>query len=220
MVPATLIRMRNEVDIPVLRKDLGRMKVGSSAWDRAHKESIRAALVAGRGASTIREKSGFYTEAKALMVPVGMQQLGGCGLVRNGKIISLKRSAKWCGMGKWLKIPETLPPPERHAAGAEGEGSMADAHEQQEQPLSVAAGAGGEGSMADGPQQQQQQLSPHCPEVIVMEDFPSKPTRQQHRQRAQHRRLTQQQKEHKQAKVCQPPQGPLEEGKRALDKGI
>eukprot|EP00983_Pelagomonas_calceolata_P023314 734359-Pelagomonas_calceolata.AAC.1 len=47
----------NEVDISILRKDLGRTKVGSSAWDRAHKESIRAALVAGRGASTIREKT-------------------------------------------------------------------------------------------------------------------------------------------------------------------
>eukprot|EP00983_Pelagomonas_calceolata_P013160 420444-Pelagomonas_calceolata.AAC.1 len=41
----------NKVDIPVLRRDLGRIMVGLSAWDRAHKESIRAALVAGRGAS-------------------------------------------------------------------------------------------------------------------------------------------------------------------------
>eukprot|EP00983_Pelagomonas_calceolata_P009294 300212-Pelagomonas_calceolata.AAC.1 len=53
---------------------------------------------------------------------------------------------------------------------------MSDAHEQQ-QPLSDAAGAGGVGSMADGPQHQQQ-LPPHCPEVIVLEDFPAKPSSQ------------------------------------------
>eukprot|EP00983_Pelagomonas_calceolata_P064642 1148225-Pelagomonas_calceolata.AAC.2 len=47
----------NKVDIPVLRRDFERIKVGLSAWDRAHKEGIRAALVAGRGASTIRKNS-------------------------------------------------------------------------------------------------------------------------------------------------------------------
>eukprot|EP00983_Pelagomonas_calceolata_P048859 1141249-Pelagomonas_calceolata.AAC.1 len=46
----------NKVDISVLRRDLGRIKVDLLAWDRVHKESIRTALVPGRGVSTIREK--------------------------------------------------------------------------------------------------------------------------------------------------------------------
>eukprot|EP00983_Pelagomonas_calceolata_P008455 276445-Pelagomonas_calceolata.AAC.1 len=44
-----------KVDVPVLRRDLRGTKVGLSAWNRAHKENIRAALVLGRGASAIRE---------------------------------------------------------------------------------------------------------------------------------------------------------------------
>eukprot|EP00983_Pelagomonas_calceolata_P117575 1160428-Pelagomonas_calceolata.AAC.11 len=43
------------MDVPVLRRDLSRIKVGSSSWDREHKESIRAALAPSRGANTIRE---------------------------------------------------------------------------------------------------------------------------------------------------------------------
>eukprot|EP00983_Pelagomonas_calceolata_P008138 264713-Pelagomonas_calceolata.AAC.1 len=45
----------NKVYVPVLRRDLGKIKVRLSTWDRAHKDSIRAALVLSRGASTIRE---------------------------------------------------------------------------------------------------------------------------------------------------------------------
>eukprot|EP00983_Pelagomonas_calceolata_P048609 1141135-Pelagomonas_calceolata.AAC.2 len=45
----------NKVDVPTLRRDLGRIKVSLSAWDRALKDSIRAALAPGRGASTLRE---------------------------------------------------------------------------------------------------------------------------------------------------------------------
>eukprot|EP00983_Pelagomonas_calceolata_P025308 793924-Pelagomonas_calceolata.AAC.1 len=41
------------MNVPVLRKDLSRIKVVRSIWDRAHKDSIRAALVPGRGANTI-----------------------------------------------------------------------------------------------------------------------------------------------------------------------
>eukprot|EP00983_Pelagomonas_calceolata_P054117 1143571-Pelagomonas_calceolata.AAC.2 len=44
----------NKMNVPVLRKDLSRIKVGKPTWDRAH-NSIRAALVSGRGASTSRE---------------------------------------------------------------------------------------------------------------------------------------------------------------------
>eukprot|EP00983_Pelagomonas_calceolata_P051464 1142424-Pelagomonas_calceolata.AAC.4 len=33
----------NKVNVPILRRDLCRIKVGGSAWDRAHKDSIRAA---------------------------------------------------------------------------------------------------------------------------------------------------------------------------------
>eukprot|EP00983_Pelagomonas_calceolata_P023363 735420-Pelagomonas_calceolata.AAC.1 len=44
----------NKMYVPVLRRDLGGIKVGLSAWNRAHKESNRAALVPGRGASNIR----------------------------------------------------------------------------------------------------------------------------------------------------------------------
>eukprot|EP00983_Pelagomonas_calceolata_P121834 1160839-Pelagomonas_calceolata.AAC.6 len=47
----------NKVNVPVLGRDLIRVKVGRSAWDRAHKANVRAALVPGRGASTIREKT-------------------------------------------------------------------------------------------------------------------------------------------------------------------
>eukprot|EP00983_Pelagomonas_calceolata_P042862 1138686-Pelagomonas_calceolata.AAC.2 len=45
----------SKINIPVLRRDLSRMKVGRSAWDRAHKGSIRAALVLDR-ANNIGEK--------------------------------------------------------------------------------------------------------------------------------------------------------------------
>eukprot|EP00983_Pelagomonas_calceolata_P069561 1150406-Pelagomonas_calceolata.AAC.2 len=45
----------NKMNVLVLRKDLSRINVCGSAWDRAHKCSIRVALVSGRGASTIRE---------------------------------------------------------------------------------------------------------------------------------------------------------------------
>eukprot|EP00983_Pelagomonas_calceolata_P064817 1148298-Pelagomonas_calceolata.AAC.1 len=79
--------MFNKVNVPVLRRDLVRIKVSLCAWDRAHEDSIRAALVPGRGANAIRRTQsgiarmiqtcltkGFYTEAnlKAHMVPVGM----------------------------------------------------------------------------------------------------------------------------------------------------
>eukprot|EP00983_Pelagomonas_calceolata_P004176 135709-Pelagomonas_calceolata.AAC.1 len=47
----------NKVNFSVLRSDLRRIKVSLSAWDRSHKEDIRAALVPGRGASTIRKNS-------------------------------------------------------------------------------------------------------------------------------------------------------------------
>eukprot|EP00983_Pelagomonas_calceolata_P055352 1144116-Pelagomonas_calceolata.AAC.1 len=40
------------VNVPVLRRDLSRIKVGGSAWDRAHDDRTRTALVPGRGAST------------------------------------------------------------------------------------------------------------------------------------------------------------------------
>eukprot|EP00983_Pelagomonas_calceolata_P041146 1137937-Pelagomonas_calceolata.AAC.3 len=49
-------RLVNKVNIPVLKRDLGRVKVSLSTWDRAHKDSVRAALVPVRGADTIREK--------------------------------------------------------------------------------------------------------------------------------------------------------------------
>eukprot|EP00983_Pelagomonas_calceolata_P018397 575972-Pelagomonas_calceolata.AAC.1 len=45
----------NKMDVPILGRYLSRIKLGRPAWDRAHKDSIRAALVLGRGASTIRE---------------------------------------------------------------------------------------------------------------------------------------------------------------------
>eukprot|EP00983_Pelagomonas_calceolata_P007014 228190-Pelagomonas_calceolata.AAC.1 len=45
----------NKMNVPVLGSDLPRIKVGRPGWDRAHKDSIRTALVSGRGASTIRE---------------------------------------------------------------------------------------------------------------------------------------------------------------------
>eukprot|EP00983_Pelagomonas_calceolata_P122197 1160884-Pelagomonas_calceolata.AAC.15 len=43
------------MNVPVLGRDLSRIKVGSLSWDRAHKDSVRAALVSGRGASTVLE---------------------------------------------------------------------------------------------------------------------------------------------------------------------
>eukprot|EP00983_Pelagomonas_calceolata_P056413 1144581-Pelagomonas_calceolata.AAC.13 len=33
----------NKMNIPLLRRNLGSIKVGGSAWDRAHKDGIRAA---------------------------------------------------------------------------------------------------------------------------------------------------------------------------------
>eukprot|EP00983_Pelagomonas_calceolata_P075602 1153086-Pelagomonas_calceolata.AAC.3 len=67
------------MNVPVLgRDDLSMIKVGRPAWDRVHKHSIRAALVLGRGAITVRENpasipirdapafaEGFNTDAKA-----------------------------------------------------------------------------------------------------------------------------------------------------------
>eukprot|EP00983_Pelagomonas_calceolata_P023503 740009-Pelagomonas_calceolata.AAC.1 len=47
----------NKMNVPVLGRDLGRIQVGKPAWDRAHEDSIRAALVPGKGASTIRKKT-------------------------------------------------------------------------------------------------------------------------------------------------------------------
>eukprot|EP00983_Pelagomonas_calceolata_P016303 515412-Pelagomonas_calceolata.AAC.1 len=44
------------MNVPILRRDFGTIKVVRSTWDRAHKDSIRATLVSSRGASTIREK--------------------------------------------------------------------------------------------------------------------------------------------------------------------
>eukprot|EP00983_Pelagomonas_calceolata_P008984 292160-Pelagomonas_calceolata.AAC.8 len=41
----------------LFEEDISRIKVGRSASDRAHKDSTRAALVPGRGASTIRENT-------------------------------------------------------------------------------------------------------------------------------------------------------------------
>eukprot|EP00983_Pelagomonas_calceolata_P028779 901900-Pelagomonas_calceolata.AAC.1 len=43
------------MNVPILRRDPNRANVCGSAWDRAHKDSIRATSVSGRGASTIRE---------------------------------------------------------------------------------------------------------------------------------------------------------------------
>eukprot|EP00983_Pelagomonas_calceolata_P037565 1136394-Pelagomonas_calceolata.AAC.10 len=45
----------NKTDVPVLGRDLSRINVSGSAWDGAHKDSVRAALVPGSGASTSRE---------------------------------------------------------------------------------------------------------------------------------------------------------------------
>eukprot|EP00983_Pelagomonas_calceolata_P042779 1138649-Pelagomonas_calceolata.AAC.1 len=41
------------MNVPILRRGFGRIKVVRSTWDRAHKYSIRATLVSGRGASII-----------------------------------------------------------------------------------------------------------------------------------------------------------------------
>eukprot|EP00983_Pelagomonas_calceolata_P117012 1160375-Pelagomonas_calceolata.AAC.3 len=41
----------NKMNGPVSRRDFSRIKVGRSAWDRAHKDSISVTLVPGRGAS-------------------------------------------------------------------------------------------------------------------------------------------------------------------------
>eukprot|EP00983_Pelagomonas_calceolata_P097863 1158288-Pelagomonas_calceolata.AAC.6 len=48
----------NKVNVPVLRRDLSRIKLVRPVWDRVHKDSIRAALVPARGASSIRENPG------------------------------------------------------------------------------------------------------------------------------------------------------------------
>eukprot|EP00983_Pelagomonas_calceolata_P044982 1139512-Pelagomonas_calceolata.AAC.2 len=55
-VPVSRLRVLSlpVVNVPVSQKNLSRIKVGGPAWDRAHKDSIRAALVSGRGASTIK----------------------------------------------------------------------------------------------------------------------------------------------------------------------
>eukprot|EP00983_Pelagomonas_calceolata_P028458 891123-Pelagomonas_calceolata.AAC.1 len=39
------------MNVPVMRRDLSRINVRRSTWDRAHKNSIRAALVPSRGES-------------------------------------------------------------------------------------------------------------------------------------------------------------------------
>eukprot|EP00983_Pelagomonas_calceolata_P016838 530116-Pelagomonas_calceolata.AAC.1 len=45
-----------KINVPVLRRDLIRIKLNRPAWDKVHKDSIRAALMPGRGARTVREK--------------------------------------------------------------------------------------------------------------------------------------------------------------------
>eukprot|EP00983_Pelagomonas_calceolata_P061250 1146749-Pelagomonas_calceolata.AAC.1 len=73
----------NKVDVPVLRRDLGGFKMSLSAWDRAHKDSIRAALVPGRGASTIRENlSNLWICQKELLISLlERRELGLCASV-------------------------------------------------------------------------------------------------------------------------------------------
>eukprot|EP00983_Pelagomonas_calceolata_P016599 523785-Pelagomonas_calceolata.AAC.3 len=51
------------VNVPVVRRDPRRIKVSLYAWDRSHKDMIRAALVPSRGASTSRKtQSGIARE--------------------------------------------------------------------------------------------------------------------------------------------------------------
>eukprot|EP00983_Pelagomonas_calceolata_P129277 1161593-Pelagomonas_calceolata.AAC.1 len=47
----------HKVNVPVLRRDLSRIKVGESAWARVHIDRIRAALMQGRGANAMTKKS-------------------------------------------------------------------------------------------------------------------------------------------------------------------
>eukprot|EP00983_Pelagomonas_calceolata_P012063 387047-Pelagomonas_calceolata.AAC.1 len=54
------------MNVPVMRKDLRRINVCKSNWDRAHKDSIRATLVSGRGAMAWRSQP----------VPLGKTQSG------------------------------------------------------------------------------------------------------------------------------------------------
>eukprot|EP00983_Pelagomonas_calceolata_P052290 1142783-Pelagomonas_calceolata.AAC.3 len=74
-MPATPIRMMCKVTVLflfgflelrgecLLRRDLRRIKVSLSAWNRPHKDNIRAALMPSRGASTIKKKqSGMARE--------------------------------------------------------------------------------------------------------------------------------------------------------------
>eukprot|EP00983_Pelagomonas_calceolata_P059630 1146012-Pelagomonas_calceolata.AAC.1 len=83
----------NKVNVPIVRRNLNGIKVGRPTSDRAHKDSIRAPLVSGRGASTIGEDpvrnsihtdkgrpisalaEGFDTEAKANMMPIGVRPI-------------------------------------------------------------------------------------------------------------------------------------------------
>eukprot|EP00967_Tisochrysis_lutea_P115048 scaffold183922_cov18-Tisochrysis_lutea.AAC.1 len=44
-----------KTNVSVLRRDLCRIRVGKLAWNKAHKDSIRASLVPGRGSSNVRE---------------------------------------------------------------------------------------------------------------------------------------------------------------------
>eukprot|EP00983_Pelagomonas_calceolata_P116712 1160339-Pelagomonas_calceolata.AAC.8 len=46
----------NKMNVPVMRKDFSRINVCRSTWDRLHKDTVRATLVTGRGASTIRKE--------------------------------------------------------------------------------------------------------------------------------------------------------------------
>eukprot|EP00983_Pelagomonas_calceolata_P080892 1155340-Pelagomonas_calceolata.AAC.1 len=52
--------------IPILRRDLSRINICESAWDRAHKDSIRAAWVSGRGASRKKNRSTLAVWPRAL----------------------------------------------------------------------------------------------------------------------------------------------------------
>eukprot|EP00983_Pelagomonas_calceolata_P111025 1159739-Pelagomonas_calceolata.AAC.10 len=46
----------NKVNVPVLKRDPSGINVGGSAWDREHEDSIRPAVMLGKGAGTNREK--------------------------------------------------------------------------------------------------------------------------------------------------------------------
>eukprot|EP00983_Pelagomonas_calceolata_P010376 336592-Pelagomonas_calceolata.AAC.1 len=54
----------NKVNVPVLRRDLSGIKLARPVWDTVHRDSIRAALVPGRGVSTIRENPGRMAREK------------------------------------------------------------------------------------------------------------------------------------------------------------